>query len=224
MPLRKTPFITSEIYHVVSRSVGQIPVFQNKRDYSRILKVIDFYRYFHPRLRFSFYNRLPREEKEKFLNDLRNKSETLVEIFAFCLMPNHLHFLVKQIREAGIPIFMRNLQDSYARYFNTKYQRIGSLFQSMFKAVRIETDEQLLHVSRYIHLNPVTSYLIELENLDDYPLSSFAEYTKRQSLEFVSPSFILGFFKNLEEYHRFVVDQADYQRKLKNIEHLILEK
>lgn len=223
MPFRKTPFINGEIYHVVSRSVAQTPIFKTRRDHSRLLEVVDFYKYFRPSLRFSFYNRLPNKEKEEFLNSLKEKGTRLVEILAFCLMPNHLHFLVKQLEDRGAPIFMKNLQDSYARYFNTKFKRNGSLFQSMFKAVRIETDEQLLHVSRYIHLNPVSSYLIKIEDLENYPWCSFGDYLGRRSLEFVNPGFILNFFKTPDEYHQFVFDQADYQRKLDKIKHLILE-
>lgn len=223
MPYRKVPLVTNEAYHIVSRGIAQNSIFRNKRDYLRILNLVDFYRYSDPPLRFSHYYRLPVEKKENFLSDLRKNSEELVEIFAFCLMPNHTHFLLRQAEDKGISFFMRNLQNSYARYFNTKYQRSGALFQAMFKAVRIKTDEQLSHVSRYIHLNPVTSYLIEKEDLIGYPWSSFPEYMNKRSLEFVNSDFILGSFKKREHYKHFVFDQADYQRELQKIKQLILE-
>jgi putative transposase len=166
---------------------------------------------------------LPLKKKETSLKKLR-ESKRLVEIIAFCLMPNHFHLLLKQLQKKGTSTFMRNFQNSYARYFNTKYHRSGALFQALFKAVRIETDAQLLHVSRYIHLNLVSSFLVEIKNLENYPWSSFPEYMKSRSLEFVDPDLVLKQFKTEKDYKKFVFDQADYQRKLQEIKHLTLEK
>lgn len=223
MPYRKIVFANQEIYHVVNRGVAKKPIFTGAKDYQRALEIIDYYRYPNPPLRFSFYNRLPKREKQNFIEKLKKENKPLVEIIAFCLMPNHMHFLLKQLQKKGTPTFMRNFQNSYARYFNTKYDRIGPLFQSMFKAVRIETDEQLLHVSRYIHLNPVSSYLIEVEDLFGYPWSSFPEYVRVQPPKLVATDLILGYFKTKEDYGKFIFDQADYQRELEKIKHLILE-
>ena len=138
-------------------------------------------------------------------------------------MPNHIHFLLKNLKENGISTFMRKFQDSYAKYFNTKFSRTGVLFQHMFKAVRIETDEQLIHVSRYIHLNPATAYLIEIEKLRYYPWSSYPYYVNGDSPIYLSKEQILSFFKSPEDYEQFVLDQADYQRELDQVKHLALE-
>lgn len=138
-------------------------------------------------------------------------------------MLNHFHFLLQQIQDNGISIFLANLQNSYARYFNTKYDRGGSLFREMFKAVRIESEEQLIHVTRYIHLNHVTAYLIKLEELEYYPYTSFPVYMGNVPYEFVSTDLILNHFKTPERYKEFVFNQADYQRKLRNIKHLLLD-
>lgn len=117
---------------------------------------------------------------------------------------------------------MRNFQHSYSKYFNAKNERTGSLFQSMFKAVRIESDEQLIHVSRYIHLNPVSSFLINIESLTDYAWSSFKDYMN-PSDSIIATKSILDYFKSKEEYKKFVFNQADYQRELEQIRHLALE-
>lgn len=223
MPYRKPPFATNEIYHTISRGVAKKPIFTSERDYQRALRLIDFYRYNHPPLRFSHFNRLAKKEKGDFLNSLKRNNPPIVDILAFCLMPNHIHFLLKQLKERGVPIFISNFQNSYARYFNTKYKRIGPLFQPMFKAIRIETEEQLLHVSRYIHLNPPTSYLLEIKDLKNYPWSSFTEYLGIKPFQFTNPNLILGHFKTREAYRKFVFDQANYQRELATIKHLILE-
>ena len=76
-----------------------------------------------------------------------------MEIICYCLMPNHLHLLLRQLMDGGISKFMSNFANSYTRYFNTKSKRKGPVFEGKFKAKRIETDEQLLHLSRHIHLN-----------------------------------------------------------------------
>lgn len=138
-------------------------------------------------------------------------------------MPNHFHLQLKQKEDQGIAKFLSNLQNSFTRYFNISHERDGSLFLDQFKAIRIETDEQLIHVSRYIHLNPYTGYVVKsLKDLENYSWSSFPDYFQ-EGENLIEKDFILSFFKSSEEYKRFVFDQADYQRKLKEIEHLLLE-
>lgn len=139
-------------------------------------------------------------------------------------MPNHFHFLIKQEQEDGVANFLRNFQNSYAKYFNTKTERSGALFQSMFKAVRIESDEQLIHVARYIHLNPSTSYIVKgVQELEGYPWNSFAEYLSKHPPKIINKEKVLGFFKSLDEFKKFTFDQGDYQRQLESMKHLSLE-
>jgi len=138
-------------------------------------------------------------------------------------MPNHVHFLMKELEKNGISRFMSNFQNSYAKYLNLKTNRTGSLFQSMFKAVRIESDEQLIHVCRYIHLNPLTSYVIrDVDGLERYPWSSYPEYFKGIS-DLIDTNLISDFFPSKKEFRKFTLDQVDYQRQLDKIKHLSLE-
>ena len=223
MSYRRTPIVTGEVYHTFNRSIARQPFFLNVRGYSRAIELINFYSYVQPSLRFSHYNRLPLKEKADFLKDLKNKGRKQIQLFAFCLMPNHIHFLMKELEKNGISRFMSNFQNSYAKYFNLKNDRTGSLFQSMFKAVRIESDEQLIHVCRYIHLNPLTSYIIkDFDVLENYPWSSYSEYFKENS-DLVDTSLISGFFPSIKEFEKFTSDQVDYQRQLNQIKHLSLE-
>lgn len=222
MPYRKVVFAEEEIYHVFNQGIAQLKIFSGKRDYSRFLLLLDFYR-FPPKISFSHWYRLEAGKKEKFLSELKKNESPLVEVLAFCLMPNHFHFLLKQLRPKGIPKMVGNLQNSYARYFNTKTKRVGPLFQPMFKAVRIQTDEHLIHVSRYIHLNPSSSFLVKIKDLEKYPWSSLPEYLSKRGLDFVKTELIRRFFKNIEDYKKFVFDQAEYQRELQKIKQLILE-
>lgn len=221
---RKTPLLPGQIYHVFNRSIARQPIFLNRKNYQRVLDVLVFYSYFNPPVRFSHYNRLPANQKSDFIDNLRKTGVKQIELLAFCLMPNHIHFLIKEIKEKGISTFMSNLQNSYAKYFNIKTERSGSLFQTMFKAVRIESDEQLIHVARYIHLNPVTAYLLkDVNQLKNYPWSSFIDYLGIRNLDILNKDIVLGYFSSTEQFIKFTNDQVDYQRKLDRIKHLLLE-
>lgn len=223
MPYRKTPFVAGEIYHVFNRSIAQQPIFNSHRDYDRIIEVIRYYRFQKLPLRFSHYNRLSKEQKTSFNEIHLKQASPMLNILAYCIMPNHLHFLLQPLSNTTLSDFMRNIQNSYSKYFNTKYERIGSLFQFMFKAVRIETDEQLIHVSRYIHLNPVTAYLIGIKDLPSYPWSSFRDYISGGDNFFIKPAIVLSHFQSKEKYKDFVFDQVNYQRELSKIRHLLLK-
>lgn len=120
---------------------------------------------------------------------------------------------------------MRLLQNSYAKYFNTKHERSGVLFQGAFRAVHVETDEQLLHVSRYIHLNPVSANLIHKSQLASQIQNSFKNYiNKDASPDFIETNLIMNFFNNnKQDYSDFVLNYADTQKQLQQIKHLFLE-
>lgn len=222
MPFRKIPIATGEIYHVFNRSVARQPIFPTVKDFSRAIECIKFYLHGDLPLRFSHYNRLSKEQKDQMTKKIQNCPE-IVEILGFCLMPNHIHFLLKSLTEKGIIQFMSNFQNSYAKYFNLRTNRNGTLFQAMFKAVRIETDEQLVHVNRYIHLNPITAYIVNnIVDLENYPWSSYPDYL--DSLQgFITKEPVLSFFKNIPAFKKFTTDQIDYQRKLDEIKHLVIE-
>lgn len=225
MPGRTIPLITKQVYHVVNRGVASQPIFLAKSDYERAKETMFFYQNRKLPLRYSFFLRSPSKERENIISELAKKKNFLVEIICYCFMPNHIHLLLKQTHDGGISSFMSNFSNSYTRYFNTNKKRVGPIFQGKFNAIRVETDEQLLHTSRYIHLNPYTSYIVKnLKDLIYYPHSSFPEYLNPENSNFCSKELILSRYKNPDFYKKFVFDQADYQRKLNEIKHLILEK
>ena len=224
MPYRKAVLAFGETYHVFSRSVAKLPIFTSASYFSRFLDLVEYYRFVNTPTSFSFFKKFNREKRERILEELTKENLRHVEIIAFCLMDNHYHFLLKQISEKGTAKFISNIQNGYAKYFNMRTNRSGPLFQPMFKAVRIETDEQLIHVSRYIHLNPTTAYIIEKEELEDYPWSSLRMYCNPGSSEFsfIDRTSIATCIGNMK-YSKFVHDQIEYQRKLADIKHLLLE-
>jgi putative transposase len=138
-------------------------------------------------------------------------------------MPNHFHFLLKQEKEFGISTFISNFTNSITKYFNTKHERSGPLFGGSFKSELIETDEQLIHVSRYIHLNPVTSLIIREKDLDSYPWSSLGEYLKVRENKIVDTQTVMSHFSSLESYRQFVHDQINYAQEIEKIKHLTIE-
>ena len=224
MNYRKTKIAPGEIYHIFNRSIAQVPIFLSNRDFLRFTEVIDYYRFLSLPMRFSHYNRLEADIKKSFLDELYQKRETLIEIYSFCLIPDHFHFLLKELKENGIRKFISNIQNSYAKYFNTKTERSGSLFQEMFKAVRIASDEQFIHVARYIHLNPYSSFLFDNpDRLKTFRWSSFGDYLGINNHPFISQSFLGSFFKSPTDLEKFTLDRAEYQRNLENIKHLIME-
>lgn len=223
MPIRKTPLVTNHYYHLFNRSVAKIPIFISKNDFHRAMSILNYYRFKNLPLPFSELKKLNKNRREAILNNLEKTGKKLVEIVCFCLMPNHFHLLLKQLQNEGILDFLRKFQNSYAKYFNIKYQRVGSLFQNPFKAVLIEDDNQLLHLSRYIHLNPYSSFIVkQKKDLLNYPWFSLPQYLN-QSGGFCQPKIILEQFKNSEDYLNFIFDQADYQRSLEEIKHLTHE-
>ncbi len=225
MPGRDIPLISGEIYHVFNRGVASQPIFLQKRDYQRFLDTVSYYQNINIPLRYSKFLTLSRIERNKMFDELSKKKDFLVENISFCLMPNHFHLLLKQNDKDGISKFVGNLSNSYTRYFNTKNKRSGPLLQGKFKAVRIETDEQLLHVARYIHLNPYTSFIVKnIEALTQYPYSSLGKYLKLHDNKILNKDLIITHFKTFKLFKGFTFNQAEYQKQLGNIKHLILEK
>lgn len=106
-------------------------------------------------------------------------------------MPNHYHLLIQQLSENGITEFLRKISDSYTRYFNTKHNRVGPLFQGSFKAKLIENDEYLLQLSKYIHRNP---FPLKMWEGRVYPYSSYGNYISREKHVFCDTNFILSYF------------------------------
>lgn len=223
MPGRILPLVNEQIYHVFNRGIDHRPVFQNYREYKRALETIDYYRNIKPPIKFSRFLILSNDRKNDIYTGFKN-GKKYVKILAYCLIPNHYHLLLKQVDDEGISKFMSIFQNSYTKFFNTKTNRTGPIFLNLFKAVRIETQNQLLHVTRYIHLNPYTSFLLKkIEDIEKYEWSSFKTYLDTKEQDLIDKEEILPIFKNLKNFKTFTLDHADYQRKLGSITHLLAE-
>ena len=219
---RKFLLAQGQIYHIFSRSIAGFQIFNNNSDYQRILQLLKYFQIKEPPTKFSFFLELKQVQQNGFFSyfDSIAKSQTnIIQIFAYCLMPTHIHLILKQLTPDGISKFMGNILNGYSRYFNSKYNRKGPLWESKFQNILIEKDEQLLHLTRYLHLNPVTAHLVEKPQ--DWIYSSFNEYMKESQ-----PTFC--YFEDLLEikpsdYRKFVLDRIAYQRELDIIKKQIID-
>src|SRR3989344_517839 len=116
MPTRTTPLVNEQIYHIYNRGVEKRRIFENRRTYKRFLQTINYYQYEGPKPKFSSFI------KFKLFKPDPNKK--IVDIIAYCLMPNHFHLLLRQVKEGGISEFIRKVSDSYTKYYNVKYDRV----------------------------------------------------------------------------------------------------
>ncbi|PIP18094.1 MAG: hypothetical protein COX43_00625 [Parcubacteria group bacterium CG23_combo_of_CG06-09_8_20_14_all_35_9] len=202
-------FINDEFYHIYNRGVEKRKIFLSEEDYYRF--VHDLYEFNDEDVTINNF-RIIKSKRSPKLRKL------LVDIICWCLMPNHYHLLLRQLREGGISKFLQKLGTGYTNYFNWKYKRSGVLFQGKSKAVQIKTDTQLTHTSRYIHINSVE--LIEpnwkergikdwkkvKEFLNSYRWSSYPDYIGKDNFpSLIKKDFLLGYFNDSErEYKKFV--------------------
>jgi len=183
MPRKNTKksFVLDGIYHVYNRGVEKRNIFLDEADYL----------YFSSILRSALKKEAPEDMIGNVLrNRIQNFSDTIT-MLAYCLMPNHFHFLIKQQDEHSLDKFIKSVCTRYSMYFNRKYKRIGSLFETVYKAILIKDDAYFLHISRYIHKNP-TKLHIDLVKAH----SSYAEYLGLKNTSWVNPGLILASFSS----------------------------
>lgn len=171
-------------YHIYNCGVEKRKVFINLFDYNRFLEVCGYY-ITRQGVAYAFFKRLTDVAKETYLGrmvqaNLKGLLVPRVSVVAYVLMPNHFHFLLKQAIPGGIESYMADVLNSYTRYFNVKNTRLGSLFQGTYKAKEIRSEESLLQVSRYIHLNPLGVSIAPYAGglLDDIAYSSYRSWVK----------------------------------------------
>ena len=196
------------IYHVTNKSIADFVTFNNEEEFMRMIIAIRYYRSKKPIMSLSQFLKLAQPNFKE--NDPHS-----VNILAYCLMPTHIHLLLKEIEENGISKFINNTFNSYARYFNLKHKRKGPLWEGKSKKIKINSDEQLLHTTRYIHLNPVTAYLVNKP--EDWPYSSYHEYMNDIDAEDRICKYSNEIDMGREQYMKFAEDQIPYQRELAKI-------
>jgi len=220
---RKNPLVEGQTYHIFTRSIAEFKIFNNDSDFQRMLYLLQYYQIQEPPISFSVYTRLEKVQQEGFekcFSLIAKDQLQIVQIIAYCLMPTHIHLILKQLQPSGISIFLGNVLNSYTRYFNIKHHRKGPLWESKFQNVLVENDEQLLHLTRYIHLNPTTASLVKKPH--DWKFSSYKEYLNEKT------NYHLCQFEDLiefrpDKYKKFVQDRIAYQRELAIIKRQLID-
>lgn len=216
--MRKDLLINGQVYHVFSKSIAEFRIFNNVDELMRMKNIVRYYQKESPEIKFSKFIKLTKDIKDIKQEDFIQK-ENIVQILTYCIMPTHIHLVLKQLKQDGISIFMSNILNSYSKYFNIKHKRKGPLWESRFKNLLVENDEYLLHLTRYIHLNPVTIGLVDKP--ENWQASSYNEYMSRASDKICGYEGIL----NIEpiRYKEFVEDRISYQRELAKIKSLLID-
>jgi len=194
MPSRNTvkEYDTNAFYHVYNRGAGEQKIFLDSADKRKFMDL--------------FRRHLLDEE------DGKDYKKYDVELLAYCLMGNHFHLLLWQGDDVeAISSLMRSVSTAYSMYFNRRYKRQGHVFQSIFRASRISDEAYLIHITRYIHLNP--------ERYQTYYWSSLKNYLAERYDELIHPERILNM--SPQQYTVFLEEYRDRRKLLKDIQKLL---
>lgn len=218
--IRKDPLVNGEYYHIYTRSISGFQVFNNPEEYSRMMEYIELFQFENFNYKYTDFKRLDLSVQTQIRENLK-LDEKRVQVVAYCLMPTHLHMVLKQNTELGISKYMGKVLDSYSKYFNNRHKRFGPLWSSRFKNLLVNNDEQLLHLTRYIHLNPTSAGLIN--NPEEWAYSSLSEFIETSNFRNKMCEFNGLFDFTPENYKAFVADKKDYQKNLSVIKSLMLD-
>lgn len=216
MATRKVKFVNNYYYHVFNRGIDKREIFATEDDFARFFQGMNEFNAINPigSLYQNSFNPL------RSLSPKYNDNDKLVNFICYCLNFNHYHFILEQVVDNGIEKFMQRLGTGYTNYFNHKYDRSGSLFQGKFKAVFIDSNEYLLHVSAYVNLNDQVHQLRSKASK-----SSWEEYLENNSygFNFCKKDIILGQFNSVDEYKNFAEDSLKNIRERKEMKKFLLE-
>lgn len=218
--VRKDPLVNNEYYHIYTRSIAGFKVFNDSSDYERMIELINLYRFIDFEYKYSSFKVLDIVHQNTILDRLNNDNHVYIEIISYCIMPTHIHFILKQTADSGISKYIGKVLNSYTKYFNLKHKRQGPLWSSRFKSVLVKNDEQLLHLTRYVHLNPTSAGLAKKPS--DWAYSSYSEYIDQEFHNKIC-SYNGLFDISAKEYAKFVLDRKDYQRSLSIIKNYLID-
>ena len=202
------------IFHIYNRGVEKRNIFLSESDYTRFLDSLSLFNSTEYNSNITSFATLTEVR-------LRSRPDTqLVEIMAFCLMPNHYHIMLRPRIEPGLTIFMRKLGTGYTNYFNLKYKRVGSLFQGKFKSKAITSDTHFNWLPHYIHTNPFDR---SLTSVTEYPWSSYGEYAgMRKYSDIVDTSFLSSWFETCENFKKESADWLASQKEMSDFHELVI--
>lgn len=210
-------YVKNAYYHIYNRGVEKRIIFQDKRDYKVFLSYLKYSLSPPPDKKAVVKNFTLQGLPFKGVPKLPKIFNKEIELIAYCLMPNHFHLLIKQLKKKSMQSFMTSIITRYSMYFNKKYDRVGSLFQGPYKAILIRNESYLLHLTRYIHMNPIEDF----DNLES-AYSSYQEYLGKRNTKWIKQKIILSYFdkakselfRSTNTYKKFI---ESYKIDSKNI-------
>ncbi len=184
MARRKITFAQGEYYHIYNRGVNRHPIFRCDDNYHFLLHRVKRY-----------------------------VAQWQIVVIAYCLMPNHYHFVLLQAGEHPISCFLQSLFNSYTKAFNKMYDRSGTLFEGPFRAVHVTEEVYLVHLCRYVHRNPLNAGLVM--DLHDWPYSNYLEWIEERNGTLVDREFVRGHFPTPAAYAQFVASEVPRTSKVR---------
>lgn len=217
MGVRKDIFCPGEYYHIYSRTVLKVAEFENNKNAKKLAQTFLVANSTNSTRAFDYIRKNINPSLEKVM-EIVKQGEKLVNILCYSIMPNHYHLLLEELKEGGITNFIRKCNTSIAKYINISSDRSGALFESKFKSKHIDSNEYLLHLSLYIHLNPLdflsgkewrlnklNDWEAEKDRLIKYPWSSIKFFLNGDDNNILSGTEIITEqFNNRKEYERFL--------------------
>lgn len=207
MSTRKISFAIGEYYHIYNRGTEKRIIFKNKVDYDYFLFLM-------------YVCNTTKSIEIRNINKKFDRGDTLIDIGAYCLMPNHFHILIREKTEGGISKYMLKLMTAYSMYFNKKYNRTGKLYEGTFKSIYVSNDNYLKYLYSYIHLNPAklidknwkeskTNKANILNYISEYLYSSFQEYIA-SSYKIIHPNSFPEYFPKLKDHKKELFEWLNY--------------
>lgn len=180
MPRRAESFVAGQVYHLYNRGVNRACIFRTAENYHYLLRQV-----------------------KQLL------AEIPATLFAYCLMPNHYHFVLRQDGDVPLSTFVGRLFQRYTQAYNGQEGRTGPLFAGRFRAILVDSDEYLIHLARYIHLNPVTAGLCREPG--EWPYSNYLEWVGQRAGTLVDRTWVQHYFATPEAYIKFVKSEPPGQ-------------
>jgi REP element-mobilizing transposase RayT len=175
MPAKRPPYLPGHYYHFFNRGAHRVPIFREKENYVFVLHKIKHY--------------------------CRTLALTII---AYCLMPNHYHFMIRQDGENAAGLLPQRVFNSYSKAYNQRYGHSGTLFEGSYKVALVNNESYLLHLCRYIHANPVKHGLVT--DVAAWPYSNYLEWVGERNGTLVDHDFVQEHFPAPEGYRAFVLD------------------
>jgi len=213
---RSMYFKAGTFWHLCNKSIANYGIYNDAENSQRFIETLDYYNNTDNKVKLSLAKR---NKIYTYGNLLFPKNNSKTKILTYNIMPDHYHLVIKILKDDLLSKYISDVENSYTHFLNKKFGRKGPLWQSRFRAVLIKTNEQLLHVIRYVILNPTTSNLVEKP--EDWHFSSYKDIIS-------NPIFLKEYLSEISisnpiTFKKFVENNIDYQKKLKLIKKLTLE-